>query len=729
MIKKYSRSFFYLIIFSFLIVTKSYSLNESNGSHIADSLNIDKSKSSWWYGGQAKENYEDKNYTNAILEFSRAIFLDPEVAEFYYYRGNSYAFTGQSANALVDFSKALELNPDYLSALNNLGWEYLKRREISAALRYFFNYLKLLPKDPKILFGMGLNSGYINLLNNLGWEALRKNELTKAIRYFTNYLKLAPKDPDGHLGLALIYYKYGDFENALNYLDQAKSLEPSLYQGYQGIATLERSGCSYNKQDKKLIKGIFLDVNKKENDLQKVATSSIWKLLLGFIYIILSFVATFIFIVRIKRLEVYILYLAILNLCFGLNFLYNNALIQITELPTPNFWIYALPIIATIIPIAFILFIQYFIGWGWKRSILWLLIYSVLQGIVKIIVEYSNPAQDIYGTTNTILGLLAAIVLFLHLFLPNMRKNREVQIITVGLGFYLLSTLYDNLAQKHWLPENISFEEPAYLFFNICLIYVAFRRITNTEKEFVAVKQDLETARNIQNAILPDKNPKGKGFEISAAYLPMALIGGDYYDYQLHDEFHIGVLIADVSGHGISAALIASMLKVAFSSQILNAKHPALVLQQMNLSLTGQLNNEFITAGYFGIDLNNKKLTYSSAGHPPLVVYRREKDEITELKVTGIPIGVYEDTLFKETSIQLIEGDRLIFYTDGILEVFNPSGEIFGRDRFLDKIKQTKNLLAEDAISDILDGLNKWSDKKESESHEDDLTLVVLDVI
>ncbi len=728
-------------IFGFIFLaafglSKSFCFAEQTNGTLAqgqtDNMNlvkVDTLKSAWWYGGQAKENYDKRNYENAITDFSKAIYVDPEIAEFYYYRAHSYAFTNQPVKALADFKKALELNPDYSSKLNNMGWEFLKDREFFAALRYFFNHLKLMVSDPKIFFGVNLNANYLNLLNNLGWESFQNKELPKAIRYFNNYLKMVPSDPDAFLGLALVYYDYGDTDNALLYLDKAKKAEPALYQGVSGLVKLEKSGCSYSVEDKKLLTNLFNEVGNKSHDLKNLTTTASWKFLLGFTYLVLGILALVIFILRIRRNEGFILILSVLNLLFGFKFLYENPLIQLSVLSTFNFWIYIMPIISASIPIAFILFIRYFIGWGWRKSILWLFIYSILQGIFKVMAEYSAPAQDIYGTTNIIFGWMAVLVLFLHLFRPGMRKDREVQIISVGLGFYLLAVFYENLTRTQWLSNNFSFDEPAYLFFNICLVYVAFKRITDTEKEYLTVKQDLETARSIQNAILPGVNPRGDMYEVSSAYLPMALIGGDYFDYQMPEDSYIGVLIADVSGHGISAALIASMMKVAFSSQRNNARSPATVLQQMNHSLTGQLNNEFITAGYLGIDLNKLVLTCSSAGHPPLLVYRRPGDEITELKVQGIPIGVYPETSFNESKMQLAKGDRLILYTDGILDVFSTANEPFGRQRLLNVIKETKNLLPDDAIDGILHSLQKWSGKSDGETYEDDITLIIFDII
>jgi sigma-B regulation protein RsbU (phosphoserine phosphatase) len=112
-----------------------------------------------------------------------------------------------------------------------------------------------------------------------------------------------------------------------------------------------------------------------------------------------------------------------------------------------------------------------------------------------------------------------------------------------------------------------------------------------------------------------------------------------------------------------------------------------------------------------------------------MVFYRRQSNEMSEIKVSGIPIGVMADVQYTETKMQLIAGDRLVLYTDGITDVFNLGGESMGKTRFFDLIKETKNLLADDAIEGILNSINKWSGKKEMESHDDDITLIVFDVL
>lgn len=710
-----------------------------NSTYAAETLAPDQSESSsyygntadknpWWYNEEGLAKYKNRQYEEAITNFSKAIALEANTPDFYYNRANAFTLNDQQHFAYKDYKTTLQLNPEYIVSKNRQGWKYLKEEGIYRGISFFIDWLKIMPRDPDVFIKSNIDKVYLQLINELGWESIRNDEQTKAIRYFEKYIAIAPNDANAFLGMALVFFNYRNYDQSIAYLNEAKNIESSLFQGFAGISSLENENRRFSDKDKKMLEYMFVKLNNQKQDLKQITTSSAWKFISGFIYIFLGIIALFIFIFRLKHMEGFIFHLALLNFFFGLNLIYNNPLVQLTELPAPEFWTIIIPLIQFFTPISFILFTKYFIGWGWKKSILWLFIFSIVQGIFKLVSDYTITANDIYGNSNTIFGILVAMILLSNLLNPEMRKNKEVQFISAGLGIYLIAVVYDNMVYNQWLPKVISLDEPAYFIFNLCLIYIAFNRINQTEKEYLAVRQDLETARNIQSAILPDKMPTGDNFEVSSAYLPMALIGGDYYDYNWHNDNHIGIIIADVSGHGISAALIASMMKVSFNSIADSDINPSQVLQNMNAGLTGQLNNEFITAAYLGVDLNKKELTYSSAGHPPLIVFRRIENSIEELKVAGIPIGVYDETEFKQTTIPLVKGDRLIMYTDGILEVFNPSGEIFGKNHFIDLIKETKNLLAEDVVDSLLASIHDWSGKKEGESQEDDITLIVFDV-
>jgi len=146
----------------------------------------------------------------------------------------------------------------------------------------------------------------------------------------------------------------------------------------------------------------------------------------------------------------------------------------------------------------------------------------------------------------------------------------------------------------------------------------------------------------------------------------MASVAGDFYDFIKVDGKRLGILIADVSGHGVPASLISSMVKIAFSSQLPHAYDPAQVLSGINQILCGKLESDFVTAGYLFIDTENKTATYAGAGHPPLLLWRGSEQKIHEFRGKGIILGQFEDARYQNIELSLKSGDRLLLYTDGV---------------------------------------------------------------
>src|ERR1700733_3063332 len=136
-------------------------------------------------------------------------------------------------------------------------------------------------------------------------------------------------------------------------------------------------------------------------------------------------------------------------------------------------------------------------------------------------------------------------------------------------------------------------------------------------QQLLTIQNELETARQIQLSILPSEIPKIEGLDIAARYVPMTSVAGDFYDFIVVDEKHVGILVADVSGHGMPAALIASMLKIALSAQGAHAADPAKVLSGLNQVLCGKFQHHYVTAAYLFVDMEKRRLTYAGAGPPP----------------------------------------------------------------------------------------------------------------
>ena len=245
--------------------------------------------------------------------------------------------------------------------------------------------------------------------------------------------------------------------------------------------------------------------------------------------------------------------------------------------------------------------------------------------------------------------------------------------------------------------------------------------------QLLALNTELEMARQIQLSILPHSIPKLAGLDIAAHYLPMTSVAGDFYDFIQIDDKHIGILIADVSGHGLPSALIASMLQVALTGQADHATEPAKVLLGLNRALCGKFTQNFVTAAYIYVDLESNLMRYAGAGHPPMLQWRNSTGKAAQVLENGLVLGLIEEASYEALEFLLEPGDRYVLYTDGILEAANSAQEQFGADRLMSFIKNHKHLEAEPFSQTLLNDLAGWSNQTVDQGQQDDITLLVID--
>jgi len=242
------------------------------------------------------------------------------------------------------------------------------------------------------------------------------------------------------------------------------------------------------------------------------------------------------------------------------------------------------------------------------------------------------------------------------------------------------------------------------------------------------IKQELEFARKIQLSILPDQVPAITDLELAARYVPMTQVAGDFYDFIVVDEKHVGILVADVSGHGMPAALIASMLKIALAAQAEHAHDPAKVLTGLNQSLCGKFHDHYVTATYVYLDMEQHVLRYGGAGHPPVLMCDGATGAVRELDENGFFLSWVADATYASQEVPLGPGDWIVLYTDGITETSNPNEEEFGKDRFRQFIEGNSLLSAEEFATKLLEEVQKWSGRAQGEEPDDDITLVAAHV-
>jgi serine phosphatase RsbU (regulator of sigma subunit) len=201
----------------------------------------------------------------------------------------------------------------------------------------------------------------------------------------------------------------------------------------------------------------------------------------------------------------------------------------------------------------------------------------------------------------------------------------------------------------------------------------------------------------------------------------MAEVAGDFYDFLQVDNRHVGILIADVSGHGVPAALVASMVKVGIAAQNEHANDPARVLAGLNSILLGKLQAQFVTAAYLYLDLDAGIGRYSAAGHPPLMHYTSADQMVHDVVENGLILGIMPVATYETRILSIAKGDRFLLYTDGVVEAAR-DGEEFGAER-------VKRILAQPVPADQLCGLldrevSSWTRGVAS----DDITIVAVEV-
>lgn len=255
---------------------------------------------------------------------------------------------------------------------------------------------------------------------------------------------------------------------------------------------------------------------------------------------------------------------------------------------------------------------------------------------------------------------------------------------------------------------------------------LSLKRTNEKQKELLIFEQELKIAHRIQQSIIPKSFSKNKHINIAALFIPMMEVAGDFYDYHMPNEKEMGILIADISGHGVSAALIASMVKIAFSL-VRNFIHkPSEVMSELNKMLIGKFDNQYLTANYIYLNFEEKILINANGGHPPLLIQKADSKELITLKPSGKILGWFDNITNETRKINLDEGDRIFLYTDCIEESINENEEEYGEERLFAFIQKNKNTEITKLKTKMIEELKNWTNKK---YFDDDLTFIILEIM
>jgi CHASE2 domain-containing sensor protein len=264
--------------------------------------------------------------------------------------------------------------------------------------------------------------------------------------------------------------------------------------------------------------------------------------------------------------------------------------------------------------------------------------------------------------------------------------------------------------------------------FIIVLTYLAstIHKFLEEARKRQILEKELEIARTIQSNFLPQDIKEVPGLSISSFMQPTRFVAGDLYDIVMLSEKRVGVFIGDVSGKGIPAALIMAQTISQFRIFSRQRAHYSTVLEHLNKELYGKCGGRFVTCIYIVVDVNERKMYASSAGHSPLFIYKRSKSKVLELELSaGLPLGVTEDAQYKQVQYDIEKGDTVVVFTDGVSEARNRKNQEFGTENIKNIILENAALSSEKILDIIKEKVFKFSYRC---AQHDDITLIVLSV-
>jgi steroid delta-isomerase-like uncharacterized protein len=236
------------------------------------------------------------------------------------------------------------------------------------------------------------------------------------------------------------------------------------------------------------------------------------------------------------------------------------------------------------------------------------------------------------------------------------------------------------------------------------------------------IEQELQVARQIQQALLPEATPELYGWQLAAYYKPAREVGGDFYDYLELEDGHLGLVVGDATGKGMPAALVMATTRGMIRAVAQSLDSPGEVLARVNNALYPDIPSEmFVTCFYAILDPESGRLHYANAGHDlPYLLHHSEGTH--ELRATGMPLGLMPEMSYEEKEAVLREGDSVLFYSDGLVEAHDPHYEMFGFPRLGAPIAEhgEKSSLVDSLLEEL------YSFVGEGWEQEDDITLLTL---
>jgi phosphoserine phosphatase RsbU/P len=466
-----------------------------------------------------------------------------------------------------------------------------------------------------------------------------------------------------------------------------------------------------------------------ENQLLTVTRGQIGAIIVGTIFLFIGLAACAIAAIRGRRGVRILVWQGIFSAMYGARLLATVP--AVLHLFPQSVWASGDVVVAIIsyliLPFAILFWMDMSAG-ALRRVFQVTLFAASLNGAAGICSAFISTSPLRFMTSNNVVAIFFLLPLAIVNAVPALAKTYmliESRIVTLATSLVSWVAFYNNLTGLIRLPYPSAAEPLSFVVFVLLLGYVAADKVFTDERRLLSIDDELAVAREIQASILPSSVPEINDLRICAAYHPMTAVAGDFYEFIAIDRNRAGFLVADVSGHGVPAALIASMIKVAMQSVKSCSHSPREVLRELNRVLSAQLHDQFVSAAYLWLDTENHNARYSAAGHPPLLRWHESKLE--RIESNGFLFGFTPDSDYPACDIPIKAGDRFLLYTDGVTETENAKGESFGERRLEQVIRSNQSRTPSELVDQLLTQLGNW--RPSSASQQDDITLIVVDVL
>ncbi|MCK5535349.1 SpoIIE family protein phosphatase [bacterium] len=324
-------------------------------------------------------------------------------------------------------------------------------------------------------------------------------------------------------------------------------------------------------------------------------------------------------------------------------------------------------------------------------------------------------------------SIIALIILAKHL-----KFSVQARVMSISILFVFIFGSYEIITKYFQNFAKISLTNYGVLIFFLGIMLQIIFQYIDTDESRIFLQQrnkqiinELEFASKIQQALVAYPAINDKRINVSSLYIPSEELSGDFFDLVQLDENRYGIFIADVSGHGVSAALLSSMLKAYFRIYAYPIMQPSILLKKINDEIIKlDLSGLYFTSIYAILDLKEKYITLSFAGHPP-VLFITKNMEIKEIKMNGFMAGIFENAEFKNTSIPIQSGEKYFFYTDGIIEAGIENKNMFGKQNFRTYLA----LHSKEKLKNIITTFPEYLSNEIGIDHfEDDISIIAVEI-